>query len=419
MSEGAGFEVKLTPRRMAGLAAAVLALMAGSAAVAITGSRADHARHAAHGHDAEGHGAGAHGEHGGQSNDAKERRRVRLSPQAIANADLAIATAAPGRIAVTLTLPGEIGVDADALAHVTPRVAGTVRTVRKQLGDDVAKGEVLATLESRELSDLRREFLAARERLALAKANFGREEQLWSEKISAEKDYLAAKQALAEAEIQHRSAAQKLEAVNGGRAPGSEYALVAPLTGTILEKHISVGEVLKDEDQAFVIADLSKLWVHLTVYAKALPKVRAGQPVTVRAEGIAEPAAGTIAYVGAVVGDQTRSATARVVLERPGPDWRPGLFASAEVLLDEAPARVAIPEEAVLTIEGEPVVFVQEGAGFEARSVRLGRKGRAPGNPNERLVEVLEGLVPGERYVAKNGVVLKSELGKAEAGHGH
>ena len=302
---------------------------------------------------------------------------------------------------------------------MTPRVSGTVREVKKQLGDVVKKGEVLAVLESRDLAELQRDLAATKERLSLAELELERQEKLWREKISAEKDYLAAKKAFAEAKIEHRSAAQKLAAAGGlgPAAKGSGYSLLAPLDGTIIEKHAAVGEVLKDDTQAFVVADLSTVWANVTVYAKDLARIRVGQTASVRAEGVADRAQGTIAYLGNVVGEETRSATARVVLPNPGAVWRPGLFVTVEVAVDRADVPVFVAADAVQTVEGKAVVFVEEADAFEARPIKLGRRGLGPGG--REAVEVRQGLAAGDRYVGDKSFVLKAELGKSEAGHEH
>jgi membrane fusion protein, heavy metal efflux system len=344
--------------------------------------------------------------------------RIVLSPEALKNAALELSTAGPGELSVTLSLPGEVSLNQDTLAHVTPRVSGTAREVRKNVGEAVKKGEVLALLDSRDLAESQREFLASKERLSLAEATFARAEQLQKENVSAEKDFLAAKQALAEARIEERSAAQKLRAVGGAAGGGNGYALVAPFAGTIIEKHISVGEVLSEQTRAFTVADLSSVWVNVTVYAKDLSRVAVGQAAEVRAEGIASPAQGTILYLGQVVGEVTRSATARVVLREPGAAWRPGLFATAEVTVARVQAAVVVDDSALQTVAKRQVVFVQQGEAFVPRPLVLGRSGKGKSG-DARLVEVLEGLVAGERYVSKNSFILKSELGKAEAGHDH
>lgn len=187
------------------------------------------------------------------------------------------------------------------------------------------------------------------------------------------------------------------------------YELKTQLDGTVIERHITRGESVDREKQAFVIADLSSVWVDLAVYQKDLDHVRVGQSVLV-SSGSAE-AEGKISYIAPVVDEPTRTAIARVVLPNPQHTWRPGLFVTAR-LLDPIPAGVTIERSAIQTIEGQATVFVEAGEGFEARPVTLGRTG-------ETLVEVLDGLDSGARYVATNSFLLKAELGKGQAEHEH
>jgi cobalt-zinc-cadmium efflux system membrane fusion protein len=389
------------------------ALVALSVATTLAVQHALHHEEGEHGHG-EGHGEDepAHDEHGGEG-------KIRLTPAMLENARITTRTSGPGKVVMALSLPGEVALNVDRVAHVTPRVSGTVREAKSQLGDVVEKGDTLAILDSRDLAEMQREALAAKERLDLAETNFKRQEQLWQEKISAEKDYLAAKQALAEAKIEHRAASQKLAAGAGARTSGGGLVLTAPLDGTIIEKHAVVGEVLNDDKLAFVVADLSTLWVNVTVYAKDLARVHVGQKVIVRAEGITEPAYGELSYIDRVVGEQTRSATARVVLTEPPPKWRPGLFATAEVVLEEVEVPIAVVQDSVQRVDGKSVVFVKEGEFFVTHAVTTGRQGFATGKNSEVLVEVLGGLNAGETYAAENSFILKAELGKARAGHEH
>ncbi len=390
-------------------AAVILLTVAGTVLV-------EHRIHATPGHGEHGHGDD-HSEHGhGEDGHEAHRDRVVVSDAQLADADVALADAGPGKVVVTVDLPGEIALNAEALAHVGPRVAGTVRSVAKKLGDTVKKGDVLAVLDSADVAQMQGEVQAARERLKLAEAEFERKQKLYDENITSQKDYFAAKQAYAEAKVALRSAQRALGAKTGGSGAAGGYALVAPLDGTIVGWHLGVGEVLEEDARAFTIADLSSVWVNVTVYARDLPRVRMGQRALVRAEGIAEPTEGRISYLSHTVGEVTRSATARVVLEQPGEAWRPGLFVTAEVEIDEVDAAVVVPEEAVQRLEGKHVVFVRDGTALEARAVVLGRHGHAG---NARVVEVTDGLKAGERYAATNSFVIKAELGKASAGHQH
>lgn len=353
-----------------------------------------------------GHGEGEHhGEHEG---------RLELSEKARENADLEVRAAGSGELATTVTLPGEIAVNADRLAHLTPRVSGTVTEVKGQLGQRVRKGEVLAVLQSNELSEISRDARAANAHLKLSQANFDRLDELYKQGVVALKEQLAAKTELEEAKIAAESANQMVALASEGGV-GANYTLKAPIDGTILEKHVTLGEVLKGESVAFVLADLSSVWVELTVYAKDLARIDVGQSVRVRADGIDDPATGTIEFLGAVASTESRSSHARVVLTSPGPRWRPGLFVSADVAVNTEQVDIVVPAEAVQTVEGKSVVFVEDGEHFEVREVTPKHTGLdKEGKP---VVGLALGLAKGERYVAKNAFVLKAELGKGSAEH--
>jgi cobalt-zinc-cadmium efflux system membrane fusion protein len=375
---------------------------------------AEHAEEAGHAEHAE---EAGHGERSGEAEHAEHGAgRLKLSSEARNNAGVEVVKAASGTVDVTISLPAEVALNEDKLAHVSPRVGGTVREVKKHLGDVVKKGEVLAILDSKELAELSGQARAAFERLKLAKSNFERVDKLYQDKIVPEKEHLASKKELAEAQIDVESTSQMLASAGTGTA--GRYNLVAPLDGTIIEKHASVGEVLKDDTRVFVIADLSTVWVDITVYAKDLAKVGVGQSVTVRADGLERPIVGTISFVGAIAKSDARAAQARVVLPNPDGRLKPGLFVTASVGVERVEARVVVPDDAVHKLDGVSVVFVEEGDELEARKVRTGRAGASGGEPR-LFVEILEGLEPGESYVDKGSFVLKAELGKGSAGHEH
>jgi cobalt-zinc-cadmium efflux system membrane fusion protein len=192
----------------------------------------------------------------------------------------------------------------------------------------------------------------------------------------------------------------------------SLYEVKSLIDGTVIEKHITLGEFVSDEQDIYVVADLSTVWVNVTVYARDLERVRAGQPVHIHAAGVSEEAQGRIEYVGPIVGEATRTAVARVVLPNPRGTWRPGLFVSARVRTDDALVPVAVADGALQTVQGLPVVFVEEPRGFRARPVRTGRT-------DGEWVEIVAGLSAGERVAEAESFLLKSELLKSEAAHGH
>jgi len=346
--------------------------------------------------------------------------RVRMDDAMTKNAGIKLETAGPAKIRSTLQLQGEIEFNQDRVAHVVPRLDGVVVQSAKNLGDQVKKGELLAVLESRTLADLKSEHLATQTRLDLARGTFEREKRLWEDQISAQQDYLASRQALAEAEIAHRNAEQKLLALGlthaavmrGGPNGLTRYEIRALIDGVVTEKHLAIGEAVKEDASIFTIADLSTVWAEITIYPKDLTSVKLGQKVTVRASALNAEVEGRVSYVGSLIGEQTRSAKARVTLLNPERSWRPGLFVTVDLVQDETEVPVAVSAQAIQTYRDWKVVFGRFGEFFEARPVELGRS-------DGRWVEVVKGLSVGERYAATNSFVLKAELGKSGATHDH
>jgi cobalt-zinc-cadmium efflux system membrane fusion protein len=361
---------------------------------------AEHADHAEEG-------AAAEGEHG-------EEGHIKLSAEQITAAGIQLAEAKPQNISRGLPFPGEVRFDEDRTAHVVPRVPGVVEAVAVNLGQTVKKGQLLAVIASQQISDQRSEQAAAQRRLALARTTYEREKKLWQDKISAEQDFLQARQALQEAEIAVSNARQKISVLSGSvvATGGNRYELRAPFDGVVVEKHLTPGEVVDEATAAFTLSDLSRVWVTFGVSPKDLNKVQVGKAVTVSAPELNAEVTGSVAYVGSLLGEQTRTATVRVTLENPQGSWRPGLFVTALVATDSREARVAVPETAIQTVEDKPTVFVRTDDGFEARAVELGS--RAAGH-----VEITQGLEPGAQVASAGSFVLKSELGKASAEHSH
>jgi cobalt-zinc-cadmium efflux system membrane fusion protein len=191
----------------------------------------------------------------------------------------------------------------------------------------------------------------------------------------------------------------------------SPYEVKSLIAGTVIEKHITLGEFVRDDSDIYMIADLSTVWVNVTVYARDLSRIRRGQRVAIRGAG--NETAGEISYVGPVIGEATRTAVARVVLSNSRGLWRPGLFVTAAVEVEQVAVPVAVPDDAIQTLKGKTVVFVAEDAeSFAPRSVELGRTG-------EEWIEIVSGLAAGERCVVKQSFILKSEHGKSEASHEH
>ena len=218
------------------------------------------------------------------------------------------------------------------------------------------------------------------------------------------------------------------------------YDIKAPLTGTIIERNVTVGEFVGTDKNLFTVADLSTVWVDFQVYQQDFAKLHVGQPVQITTTNIrpqATPSAtppplaqektgmavarvdasepegsvgSTVAYLSPFGTENTQTMLARAYVSNEAGALRPGLFVTGEVAVDEVRAPVAVREAAVQTLDGKEVVFVEEEGAFEARTVEVGRR-------DHEWAEILSGVKPGERYVAVNSFLLKAEIGKEGAEH--
>jgi cobalt-zinc-cadmium efflux system membrane fusion protein len=272
--------------------------------------------------------------------DPNEIGRVELSEKKIQNANLGVETAGPAKIGATLELTGKIALNEDAVANVSPRYTGVVKAVYKRLGDQVQKGEALATIESSE--SLR------------------------------------------------------------------EYQVNSEISGMVIKKEVTIGELARDEKPIFTVANLSTVWVDFSVFPQDFKRVKPGQMVEITyADHLS--ARGKISYIAPVGSENTQSMLARAVVQNPDGLLLPGLFVTGRLFVEQVDAPVAVLSSAIQTVDGKTVVFVADGAIFQARQVELGTR-------DNSYVQVLSGLNAGNRYVAANSFLLKAELGRNEPG---
>lgn len=345
---------------------------------------------------------------------SKDEGAVTMTADQIKAAGISIDTSAAATIRSALQLPGEIAFNEDRTAHVVPRVGGVVESVVVSLGQQVTKGQVLAVISSSSVSDQRADLQNAQKRLQLARTTYEREKQLFEQRISPQQDVQQAEQAMRETEIAVANARQKLQAI-GASAESSalnRFELRAPFNGIIVEKHIALGEQVREDTNVFTISDLKSVWAQINVPARDLQQVRIGENVVIRSTAFEQKAVGKVAYVGALIGEQTRTALARVVVDNPNNAWRPGLFVNVEVSAGESSAPVSVSADAVQTMEGKSIVFVRTPSGFAPVPIELGRS-------DGKRTEVTSGLKAGAQYATSGSFVIKSEAGKASASHEH
>jgi multidrug efflux pump subunit AcrA (membrane-fusion protein) len=183
------------------------------------------------------------------------------------------------------------------------------------------------------------------------------------------------------------------------------YELKAPLAGTVIDRQITVGEYASEQKPAFVVADLSTVWVDFSVYRLELKRVHIGDQVFIDpADG--EPAIeARISYISPVGSADTQSALARAVVQNIDQRLRPGLFVTGRLTLSAKKAAIAVKLSALQTVENRTVVFVRNGEKFETRDVEVGDR-------DGQLAEITFGLLDGDVYAAENSFIVKAELAK-------
>jgi cobalt-zinc-cadmium efflux system membrane fusion protein len=190
------------------------------------------------------------------------------------------------------------------------------------------------------------------------------------------------------------------------------YEVRSAIAGTILEKDATPGAFAGEGQSIYTVADLSTVWVDLDVYPQDFSRLRVGQPVGIEAgRGIAR-GEGRISYLSPIGAQHTQTLLARIELPNPDGRWRPGLFASGEILVEETTVPLAVRPSALQTFRDWDVVFLNEGTVFQAMPLELGRR-------DEKWVEVLKGVDAGRRYVTEGSFIIKADIGKSGAVHEH
>lgn len=362
--------------------------------------------------------AGAHG--------PSENQRIAVTQEQVARLGIKVSKATLGSVRREIRVPGEIKVKAGQMAYVVPIIPGVVQEISADLGHHVTKGQELAVISSRNLAEAKADYLALAERLQLTEQNYNREARLREKKVSAEQDFLAAKQALAEAKILRNNARQKL--ITYGVDPSalpqlgtqsdaafSRYSIISPLEGMVIDEQIVRGQVVSDQAEVFVIADLSTVWVDLAISQDTVSEVKAGQTVLVKLSDTVQSEV-SIEFVSAVADVDTRTILARATLENPHGKFRPGTFIDADILVPSKENAVVIPKASVQLVNDRPCVFVWGNADFEVREVVVGVT-------DGQQIEIVQGVQADELVASENAFHLKAEAVKsaetAFGGHGH
>jgi cobalt-zinc-cadmium efflux system membrane fusion protein len=326
-------------------------------------------------------------------------------------------------LGATIDATAIIRLNADRVAHIAPRIPGRVVQSFISLGQRMSKGDRLVILDSVELGEAKSAFRRARVRMEVAQSSHEREKRLYEDgRIASEKEMLEARGAYLEARTEFEAAEERLhlyglsqeeiEKIGAGHDPqASLFPVVAPLSGTIIEKHLTLGEIAHPEESFCTIADLSTLWIILNIYEKDIARVRPGQEVAVRVDAYPNHTFhGVLTYISPVLDEATRTVEARVELDNADGALKPGMFARVVLQTGALSEVLAVPATAVQREgEGQFVFVALDDSSFARRAVQVGRL-------FDGWIEVAEGLQLGEQVVTEGSFILKSELAKATFG---
>lgn len=348
------------------------------------------------------------------------------------NAGLVKTSAVPAKrqLAAPVNITGEVRLNENTEVHVSPRIPGVVRKVNVDIGADVKEGDVLFTMDSVELGEALSDYEKNKALAALSQKNYRREKSLFDQKIGAEIDMIEAQMQYEEYQTAQKASEQRLHvlglsdgdiaAINSAdeKSLSGALAVRAPISGTVIEKHAVIGELVGPEKGTMIIADLSAVWVWGTVYERDLDAVIRQQAAGAIPVEITVPAypgvtfRGEMNYVGATMDEATRTVQVRTVVDNGDRRLRPGMFCQAKIFLGSSEDVLAVPKEAVFSDEGTDFVFTHMKDDYYLRqNVKKGRE-------FEDGVEILDGLKPGQTIVTDGAFVLKSDVLRSKMGAG-
>jgi membrane fusion protein, heavy metal efflux system len=336
---------------------------------------------------------------------------VLLGEEQIRAAEIELGTVQTGA-AVELVFPATVAASPTASARIDARASGVVRSVGKTLGDYVRQGETIARLESADAAALASQLSAARARVTELSSAYERERRLFDANVTARQDLEAARANLdvARSELNRAQAAVAAAGVSGD---GRSLAVTSPLAGQVTAAPIVLGSFVNAGEELYRVVNPNGLQIEVALPSQDAARVQPGDEAALIV-GDGREIGARVRSVTPSLDPESRSATAILSLSRAAPGLQPGAFLQARIRpsgeVDRS--RIAVPEDAVQVLEGRDVVFVRTQRGFQARDVETGSRSAG-------MVTILSGLEPGQRIAVDNAFLLKAELEKEGAEHGH
>lgn len=348
-----------------------------------------------------------------------EEGEIQLTSQQMVEQGLKVAVASTGLVEKLTTLPGKLVVNTDQQAQISPNFSGYVEQVNVALGQSVQKGQTLAVLILPELIDQQANLRMAQANLDLARKDYQREQQLWSQGISAKQDYQRAENAYRQAQITVQSSQARLNALGASGNNNGRFLIKAPISGVISKKDIVVGENVQLADQLFVIENLKDLWLEFNLPNTSNIQLQVGQILNFKTNGSDQNYQAKVQTLNPQADLQTGRLQVRAKVTTQADVLRPNVLVNVFVTDAQAKTALRVQKKALQQVEGKPVVFVIESeekglVHLKAQPIEVGVSSQ-----DGQWLEVISGLTEGQKYIADGSFLLKSELEKDEAGHGH
>ncbi len=348
--------------------------------------------------------------------------QVRLSSEAVNRGQIEISAVSIHKFRQTLEATGRLALNEDAAARVGTIVTGRVTRALATVGDYVKKGQALVYIHSHELLDARADAAKARaaliereKALAYARAELERADRLLAakavsrrEQAQAAANVTAATAELEQARAELARASEWLEHLTVPHDSHDDIVIYAPISGVVLKRNVTLGTVVNEASDLMTVANLESLWAIAEAPQQQAGSIRVGQQVEIKVSTFGDRRfAGRIVHIGATLNPETRTAQVRCLVQNPRGDLRPEMYATISIVSDMGHEVVAVPDEALIEMQGERVVFIEIGEGvFEKRPAQTGRR-------QNGMIEVTGGLRPGDRVVTRGGFFIKSEFLKS------
>lgn len=316
----------------------------------------------------------------------------------------------PTTLTRTLRLTGTVAYNAFRTTPVITQVSGPVSRVVVVPGQSVRQGEPMLYVASPDYSQLRTNYLKAKEAYALAQKADARAKDLYEHKAIAEQNLEQAEAAEVQAggDLAAAQAALKVLGINNPDTlvqgpPTLEVPVKAPINGKVVEQDVAAGQLIQPgSTQCFVISDVSTVWVLVNVYQKDLPYIHVGDRVTIQTDAYPGMFRGRISYVAASLDPNTRTLQARIETGNPGEKLKKDMYVAATVNAGTIANAIALPDAAILRdAENQPFVYAATSSNqFGRRSVTLGES-------RDGQTEITSGLKPGDQVIGDGSLFLQ------------